>query len=81
MMLIDCDGCAVRGAACSGCLVSALFDAPAPVPRLTAEERRAIDVFTQVGFEVQVLSEPAPAPLRLVPGSGRCGRSRRRSVA
>ena len=39
-MLIDCDSCAVRGAACKGCLVSALFDAPPEVERL---DRRGAD--------------------------------------
>jgi len=75
-MLIDCDRCAVRGAACSGCLVSALLDPPPAEAGLTAEEHRAIEVFTRAGFDVQVLTGPAPAPLRLVGGS-----RRRRHVA
>jgi hypothetical protein len=69
-MLIDCDSCAVRGAACKGCLVSALLEAPPEVERLTGDERRAIEVFARAGFEVEVLSEPEP-PLRLVPRSRR----------
>jgi hypothetical protein len=79
-MLIDCDSCAVRGAACSGCLVSALLDAPAPAAQLTPDEHRAIEVLARAGFEVQVLTEPAPAPLRLV-STRRPARGRRRSVA
>jgi hypothetical protein len=69
-MLIDCDSCTVRGAACKGCLVSALFDAPPEVERLDREERIAIEVFARAGFEVDVLSAPPPA-LRLVPRPGR----------
>jgi hypothetical protein len=68
-MLIDCDSCTVRGAACLGCVVSALFDAPEQVARLTPVEDRAIEAFTRAGFEVEVLAAPtaAPAPLRMVP--------------
>jgi hypothetical protein len=69
-MLIDCDSCAVRGAACNGCLVSALFDAPPEVERLDRAERAAIEAFGRAGFEVEVLSTPRP-PLRLVPRSRR----------
>jgi hypothetical protein len=69
-MLIDCDSCTVRGAACKGCLVSALFDAPPEVERLDREERTAIEVFARAGFDVDVLSAAPPA-LRLVPRSGR----------
>ncbi|MFD0823612.1 hypothetical protein ACFQ0D_36010, partial [Micromonospora zhanjiangensis] len=70
-MLIDCDSCAVRGAACSGCVVSALFDAPEQVAALGPAEDRAIEVLTRAGFEVEVLSPPAPSvphpPLRVLP--------------
>jgi hypothetical protein len=76
-MLIDCDSCTVRGAACSECVVSALFDAPEQVAGLTPAEDRAIEAFTRAGFEVEVLAVPtaAPAPLRVLP------RRRRRHVA
>lgn len=77
-MFIDCDGCPVRGTACSGCLLTALFDAPPHVGQLTVEEHRAIEVLTRAGFEVEVLappfapvSDPAPvserAPVPLAP--------------
>lgn len=68
-MLIDCDNCAVRGAACAGCLVSALLDTPPDTGRRTAKERRAIEAFARAGFDVAVLAEPAAAPLRLVPAA------------
>ena len=76
-MLIDCDSCTVRGPACSGCLVSALIDQPSAEAGLTAAEHQAIEVLTRAGFEVSVLSGPAPAALPLV----RPRRSRRRRVA
>lgn len=67
-MLIDCDACTVRGAACSGCLVSALLDTPQEIGGLSAQERRAIEALTRAGFEVEVLSgagaTPVPAPRR-----------------
>ncbi|WP_173079365.1 hypothetical protein [Phytohabitans rumicis] len=75
-MLIDCDRCAVRGDACRGCLVTALLDAPPQHGQLTADERRAIEVFGRAGFDVEVIAESERPRLRLMPG----GR-RRRHVA
>lgn len=75
-MLIDCDSCAIRGAACAGCLVSALLDTPHQHGELAGDERRAVEVFARAGFDVDVISEPSRPPLRLMPG----GR-RRRHVA
>lgn len=66
-MLIDCDSCAVRGAACAGCLVSALLDTPQHTGQLTAEEQRAIEVFAHGGFRVAVLAQPPAPRLRLMP--------------
>jgi hypothetical protein len=66
MMLIDCGHCSVRGDACADCVVTALFDAPSGLDRLTAEERRAIEVFDRAGFDVEVVAAPpAPRPVRL----------------
>jgi hypothetical protein len=59
-MLIDCDSCGIRGAGCSGCLVTALLDTGAPGADLGAAEIRALEVFARAGFEVEVLP-PAPA--------------------
>ncbi|MFC7548382.1 hypothetical protein [Plantactinospora sp. GCM10030261] len=66
-MLIDCDSCPARGAAaaCAGCLVSALDETPDQ--GLTTAEERAIEVFARAGFDVEVLSAPPAAPVRLVP--------------
>ncbi|MEH0844095.1 hypothetical protein V6U81_17045 [Micromonospora sp. CPCC 205711] len=72
-MLIDCDRCGIRGAGCSGCLVTALLDVDSPTAGLDAAERRAIEVFARAGFDVEVLPpESAPA---VRPRSGRRGRA------
>jgi len=71
-MLIDCSSCAVRGAACRGCLVTALLDAPAEIEGLDADELRAIEVFARAGFEVEVVSAQ-PAALRMVRPRSRSG--------
>jgi hypothetical protein len=71
-MLIDCDGCTVRGAACQGCLVTALYDTTAEVEGLEADELRAIEVFARGGFEVEVVSQ-LPAALPMVRSRSRSG--------
>ncbi len=71
-MLIDCDSCGIRGAGCSGCLVTALLDADPPTARLDPAEQRAVEAFALAGFEVEVL-DVAYAP----PGRRRTGRRRR----
>jgi hypothetical protein len=53
-MIIDCDGCAVRGDACGDCVVAVLLGAP---PELGADEERAISVLAEAGLV---------PPLRLV---------------
>jgi hypothetical protein len=53
-MIIDCDGCAVRGDACGDCVVAVLLGAP---PEIGAEEERAIGVLAEAGLV---------PPLRLV---------------
>jgi hypothetical protein len=60
-MLIDCDTCGIRGAGCSGCLVTALLDTGSPAAALGPAEHRALEVFARAGFEVEVLP---PAPTR-----------------
>lgn len=67
-MIVDCDGCAVRGPACSDCVVSVLLgmpevrrDEPAgarPAEDLDEAERAAIAVLAGSGLV---------PPLRLVP--------------
>lgn len=48
-MIIDCDTCVVRGAACQDCMVTVLLGSPPPV-RLDAEEQRAVDVLAEAGL-------------------------------
>ncbi|GGM12660.1 hypothetical protein [Nakamurella endophytica] len=49
-MHIDCDRCQVRGAACSGCVVTALLGAPPDGVRWDEEERRALGVLADGGL-------------------------------
>ena len=53
-MIIDCEGCGVRGDACGDCVVTVLLGAP---PELAADEQRAIGVLAEAGLV---------PPLRLV---------------
>ena len=46
-MIIDCDGCGVRGDACGDCVVAVLLGAP---PDLQADEQRAIGVLAEAGL-------------------------------
>lgn len=73
-MLIDCDTCAVRGAACGGCVVATLFGLPPEVQRLEAAEAAVIETLARAGFEVTVLAEEQRAATR-------SGRSRRWQAA
>jgi len=56
-MLIDCDGCAVRGLACSDCVITVLLGAPPEGVRLDDTERRALAALADGGLV---------PPLRLV---------------
>lgn len=76
-MLIDCETCAVRGAACGDCLVSALLDTPQEIGGLTVQERRAIEVLARAGFEVEVLTDQGATPV----ATPRRPHRRRRHVA
>ena len=54
-MIIDCDDCAVRGAACKDCVISVLIGVP---DHLRDDERAALEALADAGM--------APR-LRLVP--------------
>lgn len=43
-MLIDCDRCVIRGAACSDCVMTVLLDRPCQRHEIGAEEFRALQV-------------------------------------
>lgn len=60
-MIIDCDGCGVRGDACGDCVVAVLLGAP---PDLQADEQRALGVLAEAGLV---------PPLRLVEGREAAG--------
>ncbi len=57
-MLIDCDGCAVRGPGCPDCVVTVLLGAAPNGVELDEVERRALAVLADGGLV---------PPLRLVP--------------
>jgi ferredoxin len=46
-VVIDCDGCAVRGLRCGECVVSVLVGAP---EELLAEEQAALEVLAEAGL-------------------------------
>jgi hypothetical protein len=48
-MMIDCDTCAVRGDACSDCVMSVLL-APPPVVEWDEDERRALALLADAGL-------------------------------
>lgn len=60
-LVVDCDRCAVRGDACSDCVISVLLGAP-PSVAWDAAERRAVDALAEGGVVPK---------LRLVPQDGR----------
>jgi len=59
-MVIDCDRCEVRGAACGECVVSVLLGAP-PELDLDPAERRAIDMLSGVGLVPRLRLVPVDA--------------------
>jgi hypothetical protein len=77
-MIIDCDSCEVRGAACGDCVIGVLMGVPdprratgeepsgAPIVQLDAPERRALAVLADQGL-VPRLRLVAPDPRRAHP--------------
>jgi hypothetical protein len=62
-MIVDCDRCAVRGDACTDCVITVLLGAPPGGVRLDATERRAIDALADAGMVPQLRLVPAmPEP-------------------
>jgi hypothetical protein len=74
-MIIDCDSCQVRGAACGDCVIGVLMGLPAaaaaepevppgaPIVQLDAPEQRALAVLADQGL-VPRLRLVAPEPRR-----------------
>jgi hypothetical protein len=86
-MIIDCDGCAVRGVACGDCVIGVLLGAPAPaapadhdpeapsgapIVQLDAPERRALAVLADQGL-VPRLRLVAATPRRTPRDAGNGG--------
>jgi hypothetical protein len=57
-MIIDCDDCAVRGAACKECVISVLIGEPDSLHSFNQDEHAALEALAEAGL--------APR-LRLVP--------------
>ncbi|HEU4422756.1 MAG TPA: hypothetical protein VFR67_09495 [Pilimelia sp.] len=76
-MLVDCDNCVVRGAACGGCLVSVVLGAPPAGVELDEEERRALAVLADAGMvpRLRLVTDSDPAA-----GDGPAGPPRRRGA-
>lgn len=49
-MLIDCDTCSVRGAACRDCVVTVILSNPALPVELDEAEKYAVDTLASVGL-------------------------------
>jgi hypothetical protein len=67
-MIIDCDSCDVRGAACGDCVIGVLLGVPAedgsPVVQLNVSERRALDILADQGLvpRLRLVAPPACRP-------------------
>ncbi len=62
-VVIDCDGCAVRGPGCHDCVVSVLLGVP---DTLLQDERAALEVLADVGLAPRLRL----VPIRRARGSG-----------
>jgi hypothetical protein len=87
-MLIDCDSCVVKGAACGGCVVSVMLGAPPAGVEVDEAEQQALTVLadagmvphlrlvTADGLDMDVSAEESPTGHRPT-GRGRRGHLRR----
>jgi hypothetical protein len=80
-MLIDCDGCVVRGAPCGDWVVSVLLGAPPGGVEIDEAERRALSVLAEAGMvpQLRLITEgdgldgadgADPPPAEPLPGTG-----------
>jgi hypothetical protein len=84
-MIIDCDGCVVRGTACGDCVIGVLLGAPgsrdggsgedglpsgAPIVQLDAPERRALDVLADQGLVPKLRLVAGPSRRASTPSDG-----------
>jgi hypothetical protein len=64
-MLIDCENCAVRGAACGGCVISVMLGAPPDGVEIDEAERAALRVLADAGVVPHLRLVPRdPSPRR-----------------
>jgi hypothetical protein len=70
VVLIDCDGCAMRDLACDDCVVTVLLGSTPGSVEVDEGERRALDVLADSGLvpRLQLVPLGPPGP---VPESGR----------
>ncbi len=63
-MVIDCDGCAARGPACGGCVISTIVDRPPGPVHIDAAEWRVMRLLIEAGMlpplRLVALARPAP---------------------
>jgi hypothetical protein len=62
VVLIDCDGCAVRDLACRDCVVTVLLDAPPGAVEVDDSERRALEVLADSGLVPRLRLVPLGPP-------------------
>jgi hypothetical protein len=64
-MLVDCDSCTVRGAACAGCVITVMLGAPPAGIDLDQDERRALRVLADAGVvpELRLVTEAPGEPV------------------
>lgn len=74
-MLIDCDGCVVRGTACGDCVVSVLLGAPPAGVDLDETDRRALEALADGGLvpRLRLVTEHPPPAREAPPGRRRAG--------
>lgn len=70
-MIVDCDGCVVRGHGCADCVVSVLLGAPPEGVDLDADEQRAIAALSAGGL----IPPLRLLPLSVVESGARTGRA------
>lgn len=81
-MVIDCDSCAVRGKACTDCVVTVLLGTPRAV-ELDGEHQRAIDALASAGMVPRLRLVPLDSDEqhRARSGDGRPFERRRRCAS
>jgi hypothetical protein len=63
LVLIDCDGCAVRDLACGDCVVTVLLGGPPGVVEVDEGEQRALEVLADSGLVPRLRLVPLGLPV------------------